>query len=203
MLTAAAALSDGPKWTDVMTAFGTVGAVIVAVGIALVTDWRSRNQIAEERRLALEREQLAQAYLVQVVLGQHIRPDPEAGDEDPSEVRRVAVMVVNHGSFTITTIEAQLCTEDSMIPYSYKERRASLAKVPELLATGYYRRMEQPLSNVLTPFDEGIRFQTDDIHTRHLINAYPVVRWTDQWGTRWEHKKGVVHRITDAAAWEP
>ena len=62
--------------------------------------------------------------------------------------------------------------------------------------------MEQPLSRVLTPFDEGIRFQTGDIHTRSLINAYAVVRWTDQWGTRWEHKRGIVRRITDAAPWE-
>jgi hypothetical protein len=34
---------DGPNWTDIMTAFGTVGAVIAAVGIALWTELRSRR----------------------------------------------------------------------------------------------------------------------------------------------------------------
>jgi hypothetical protein len=28
-------LAGGPNWTDILTAVGTVGAVIVAVGIAL------------------------------------------------------------------------------------------------------------------------------------------------------------------------
>jgi hypothetical protein len=72
-----------------MTAFGTVGAVIAAVGIALWTEWRSgrrlkderarsdrqlaeerahsRAQIEEERQIALEREQAAEAHAVQVV----------------------------------------------------------------------------------------------------------------------------------------
>jgi len=75
-----------------MTAFGTVGAVIAAVGIALWTERRSgrrlkaerersdrllreervrsRAQIEEERRIAREREQLSEAYAVQVALGE-------------------------------------------------------------------------------------------------------------------------------------
>ena len=77
-------VAGGPDWADIMTAFGTVGAVIAAVGIALWTEWRSgerlkaeqqrsdrqleeeralsRAEIEEERRIALEREQLAETY---------------------------------------------------------------------------------------------------------------------------------------------
>src|SRR4029077_2673102 len=66
-----AAATEGPNWTDIMTAFGTVGAVVTAVGIALWTEWQSSRRIRaerrhatailkEERRLAQEREQFAQ-----------------------------------------------------------------------------------------------------------------------------------------------
>ena len=34
------AAPGGPGWTDILTAIGTVGAVIAAVGIALWTQWR-------------------------------------------------------------------------------------------------------------------------------------------------------------------
>ena len=82
-------VAGGPDWADIVTAFGTVGAVIAAVGIALRSERRSaahiqaehersdrlleeeralsRTEIDEERRIALEREQLAEAYSVQVV----------------------------------------------------------------------------------------------------------------------------------------
>jgi hypothetical protein len=75
-----------------MTAVGTVAAAVAAVSIALWTDKRSANRIAaehersdrlleeeraysraqidEERKLAREREQLAEAYAVHVVLGE-------------------------------------------------------------------------------------------------------------------------------------
>jgi hypothetical protein len=38
------------------------------------------------------------------------------------------------------------------------------------------------MSGMLTPWDGGIRFETDDTHVRHLVSAYPIVRWTDRWG---------------------
>ena len=60
------------SWTDILTAIGMVGAVLVAVGIALWTDFQSgrrikeerahgRAQLEEERRLIREREQYAEA----------------------------------------------------------------------------------------------------------------------------------------------
>lgn len=41
--------ASGPSWTDIMTAFGTVGAVVAAVGIALWAEWRSGQRLKEER----------------------------------------------------------------------------------------------------------------------------------------------------------
>jgi hypothetical protein len=40
--------AGGPSWADIMTAFGTVGAVIVALGIALYADWRAGKRIEAE-----------------------------------------------------------------------------------------------------------------------------------------------------------
>ena len=61
--------AGGPNWVDAVTALGTVGAVVAAVGIALWTQHHGRSQLVEERRLAREREQLNEAYRVQLVLG--------------------------------------------------------------------------------------------------------------------------------------
>jgi ADP-ribosylglycohydrolase len=91
----AAPAADFPSWTEVVTAIGTVGVAVAAVGIALWTEWRSgkrleaehqrsdrmlkeerarsKEEIDEERRGAREREQLAQAYAVQVVLASGFR----------------------------------------------------------------------------------------------------------------------------------
>ena len=33
--------------------------------------------------------------------------------------------------------------------------------------------------------------------------CYALARWTDHWGTRWEHKRGVVRIIRDDEMWEP
>jgi hypothetical protein len=41
--------AGGPSWADIMTAFGTVGAVVAAVGIALWTEWRSGQRLAAEQ----------------------------------------------------------------------------------------------------------------------------------------------------------
>jgi hypothetical protein len=209
------------------TTIGTVAAVVVALGIAVVGAWMSRRQareerersdrqlaeqralekaavdeerahgkaqLEEERRLALEREQFAEAYAVQVELGEA---------DVPPALTRLAVMVVNRGSFTITRVDAQFCTGISMVSYQSYLRLPGFMKVPEGMR-GAYSPVRQPSMNgVLTPFDEGIVFETDTIHEKDLSAPYPVVRWTDQWGTRWEHKRGVVRRVSDTEQWEP
>ena len=56
---------------------------------------------------------------------------------------------------------------------------------------------------MLTPWNAGVRFESDEIHTQHLSGPYPIVRWTDRWGTRWEHKRGVMRQIRDGEQWAP
>ena len=194
----------GPSWTDILAAIGTVGAVIVAVGIALLTARKSDNQLKEERRLAREREQLGQAYAVQVVMGQRQGQRDEAnqwGDRLPSQTWVLSAMVVNHGSYTITRLEAQYCLNNNILTSPRRfDRFSGFVNVPANLRQGDQPSAEHALRGVLTPFDEGIRFETDLIPEEGLVNPYWLVRWTDHWGTRWEHKLGAVRQIEGSAA---
>ena len=93
--------AGGPTWTDILTAIGTVGAVIAAVGIALWSNWRTRKQLAEDRRRALEREQIAEAYAVLVLSAERIvRVERDAEGRDGA-VKQLAVLIVNRSSYTI------------------------------------------------------------------------------------------------------
>jgi len=166
----------------------------------------SRRQLEEERQIALERDQLAQAYAVQVVLGERQVDDGsrnQFGDPARSELQQIAVMIVNRGSFTITRVEVQFYTGNSMSSPHNHARLSGFDQVPAALRGEFRLSAERAMSGVLTPFDAGMRFSTDVMHERFLVSPYPVVRWTDRWGTRWEHKKGVVRQVTDDAPWEP
>jgi hypothetical protein len=59
------------------------------------------------------------------------------------------------------------------------------------------------MRGILTPFDGGLQFETEAIPERDLADPYALARWTDHWGTRWEHKRGVVRIIRDDETWEP
>jgi hypothetical protein len=116
-------------------------------------------------------------------------------------VKQLAVTVLNRGSFTITRVEAQLCLGNSMITHHRYERVSTFQGLPEVMRADYDPSPERPMHGVLTPWDFGIRFETDGIHVRDLADPYPVVRWMDRWGTRWEHKRGVVRQIRDDEPW--
>jgi hypothetical protein len=129
--------ADGPSWVDIMTAFGTVGAVMAVVGIALWTEWRSDRrfreerersdrlladeraygaaQVEEERRIAREREQLAEAYAVQVVPAEvpgRILNDEQGGG------KQLGVIIVNRGRLTVSRMEVQFSPDAmSLVPH--------------------------------------------------------------------------------------
>lgn len=87
-LAVAAVATADTSWTDEWTAFGTVGAVVAPVWSQRRSDKQvkaehrrgdqlaverahSAGQVEEERRLTREREQLAEAYAVQVATAEH------------------------------------------------------------------------------------------------------------------------------------
>lgn len=231
-MTAIAPVSPGPDWATIMTAFGTVGAVIAAVGIALWAEWRtgkrlaaeharsdrqlqeeralSATQIGEERHIARNREQLAEAYAVQVVMG-----DRNAGQRDTGiigqmspELKRVAAIIINHGAYTIMGVEAQLRlsagSNPRLVSFDKSERVSGMVELDKELRSGMYGGLEAALhADRLSPWDRGIRFETGAMPTEHLAGAYPVVRWADRWGTCWEHRLGDVQQVDDGEPWVP
>jgi hypothetical protein len=36
-----------------------------------------------------------------------------------------------------------------------------------------------------------------------VLRCYPVVRWTDRWGTCWEYRLGKVRQVDMDDSWEP
>jgi hypothetical protein len=195
--------AGGPNWTDILTAIGTVGAVIAAVGIALWSNWRTQKQLAEDRRRAQEREQFAEAYAVLVLSAERtVRTELDA-EGRAGAVKQLAVLIVNRSSYTITRVEAQFSTGTSLVTHRRVARLAGFAELPDDLRAGWFASDELVTTDVLTPWNAGVRFETDEIHTQHLSGPYPIVRWTDRWGTRWEHKRGVVRQIRDDEPWAP
>ena len=229
--------AGGPGVIDILTAIGTVGAVVAAVGIALWTDWRAgrrirderehsekvlrderehaaaaiegerahgRKLLEEERQFALEREQFAQAYAVQVLLaqlpGKHVT---DAATGEPLGTRQLLAGIVNRSAYTVTRIELRFCLGTSTMVSHREIKQLPSPRTPEALRTGPWPCPDSTMGGVLTPFDGGLQFETEYIPERDLEEPYALARWTDHWGTRWEHKRGVVRIIRDDEPWEP
>jgi hypothetical protein len=169
----------------------------------------SRDQLAEERRLALEQEQLAEAYAVQVVGAESLfRSGQEVHSEPEEIIPGLVAIVVNHGTYVITRVEAQFHLPGngggSLIPVNLTEWRSGYTDLHEQLRAGLGGPPQRPMSiDRLAPWDRGIRFFTDAIATKFTLGWYPVVRWTDRWGIRWEHARGAVRQVDESAPWNP
>jgi hypothetical protein len=213
-----------------MTAFGTVGAVVAALGIAVWSERRtdtrltaerahSDQQLREERdradaRVQAERdttrarEQLAEAYAVQVSVAAIRRevsrldnPWVDAGDWQEAP----AAVLVNGGQYTITGIDTRFCYPESghVAGHRAAQRVSSMARLPAPLAGDLSPLTTDLDASVLTPADVGVRFYGEFAEPGARLQVYPVARWTDQWGTRWEHRRGQVRQIQDGEPWRP
>ena len=219
----AAATVTGPGWTDIMIAFGTVGAVIAAVGIALWAEWRSGRRLKaerdrsdrmlaeerhrssaaleEERRLAREREQFAQASAVRVDLGTKRGPGDSPGH---TTSRRLAAFVENGGSYPIRDVDVMFClTLDGPLEKPEESERILASPDAVKLRNGFsISEGKLIVQEVLTPWDVGIRFESDVIPAGKLVQPYVVARWTDRWGTMWEHARGRLRQVTYDDPWD-
>jgi len=54
----------------------------------------------------------------------------------------------------------------------------------------------------LTPQDPGLRMIGPALRIDQSLFVYPLVRWSDRWGTRWDYRRGEVRRIRDDEPWE-
>ena len=162
----------------------------------------SAAQLQAEHDLAREQEQIDQAYAVVVVLGGGAGAVYE--DADDPDVRTLVLMITNKGKYTVTRVEAQFSPDGkSLQPHDTSVRIADLDKLPDVLRAAQPGSTEWAYGNVLTPWDAGMRFELQGIHKKHISAPYAVVRWTDRWNQRWEHKRGQVQRVDESAQWNP
>ena len=108
-------------------------------------------------------------------------------------------LVHDHG------VEARFSYDGKSIagpPAKYK-RLSGFGRVSQKLREGWSPSSEHALHGVLAPWDAGIRIESDEVDVRFLKSPYPLVRWTDRWGTRWEQRRGEARQIGDGEEWVP
>ena len=148
----------------------------------------------------------SQAYAVEVGFGER---DPGSGPSDvqgrvpASEVREVAVMVTNRGSFTIMRVESRFCFGSVMYQDARYVRLSGSGEVRPELRGSFEPSAERLLRRVLTPLDIGIRFEADGVPRTWLAAGIRSSAGLTAGVTRWENKRGVVSRVQDDEPWEP
>jgi len=171
---------------------------------AQLTDERAHSavQLREERQRAEEIEQRGEAYAVLVtpakiparLADRDSIAETSEGDECP-----VAV-VINRGRFAITDIEAQFTRDSALYPSRQMEYYSDYPTLPQELVSGL---VADPAINILPPGFAGIRFIGGAMSSRDLQGMNPIIRWTDRWGRRWEHRQGQVRQIAAHELWKP
>lgn len=198
-------IASGPDWATVMTAFGTVGAVIVAVGIAIWSSLATKSQLQKQRDEAQKLEQRSQAAAVEVLAfrtepGENVNSDPL----DPSGLP--VVIVVNRGKYAITDLDVRLSPDGGRV-IAFSPDQASMrqnAVDPAILPPHW---TEDALGNLAAVYSDtiapgaAIRFKGDPMLVSVLEASYPIARWRDHWGDCWEYNKGSVYKSNMQADW--
>jgi hypothetical protein len=171
------------------------------------------ERLEEERKDARDRDQLAEARAVEVILGRR-RPQQDevvrvpGAPGDPEEALRqtnlgvLAAAVINHGRYVITGVEAHLFLVGGReVPFSSAVRvTGDKARDEKLLGGVTPFGSDWTEKTKLTPWDTGLSFASDPMSGQDTPLAYVVVRWTDQWGTQWENQGGRVQKAGPDAA---
>ena len=159
------------------------------------------TRLQEQRELAKQQEQLAEAWSVQVV-GARIPPGENviSTADNPSE--RPMVLIVNRGRYTITRLEARFADGSGFTGSAQPQPFRDFANLPHELVHDVQGVIGDVYLGVLMP-GGAIRIIGDAMQTGYLRTIYPVVRWTDRWGTWWEHKQGNVRPINEDQPWKP
>lgn len=195
-------MSSG-AWTAVGTialAIVTLATVVVTVGITRQDRGRADKKLAEEvkrnqdriddeRRVATEREQFAEASLVEVVLAVPKGGIDFAGTKPPPQLE---LTVRNHGHYAITGIQATAVHPAGVVGFiEPRQEQRWDAFNPN---SQYVEPVPGAHPDWLPPWDARLIFRGDLPDSlkgkKDDLAVYPVVRWTDRWGTGWQHRRG-------------
>jgi hypothetical protein len=162
------------------------------------------ERLTDEHRIAREREQWAEAYAVEVTAAQM---SPEAWGSRVTTQPDVPIacpvaIVVNRGHYAITDVYAQFrAGTGGLMAYGRTEHFSSWWGLFGEIKSGVSSPERNLSPTTLTPADAGLRFSEDARTIRDLAGSYPVVRWRDRWGTRWESRQGVVRQVVEGEDW--
>ena len=214
-------------WQDTATAIGTIAVAVVAVGVALYGERRADSrikqeriyaakvladeraaadgrlleqmkhsdaQLREERQRSQQAAQLAEAWAVEVA--------PRRYDKTASTTE-LAVNVKNLGSYAITEVDAWFSPDGQNLVHragsehigEFKPREsgpAAFERVSDFDSHGY--------GGVIIR-GTAMRFWSDEISKSNFVHPFPVVRWKDYMGQRWEHRQGRVRMVAAGEAW--
>jgi hypothetical protein len=178
---------------------------VVAVWIALRSERRGKRLVADERCAQHSREALTEAYRVQVVQAYRTTDGGPVTEYDHSvgSERQLAAMVVNHGYFTITDVQARFvfAERSGIVNPQRSVYTPGIDGLPSRLTRGWAESEAYVMEGILTPRGTAIRFESPLVPEHALENPYPLVRWRDQWGTFWEYRLGRVQPIGDDDEW--
>ena len=192
-----------------------------------IGDERARHdkEIEDERRLADDRlreerermqdaEQRAEASTVlitpfampakqaaklQAEMAAKLEEEPDhkiearVGEECP------VVIIVNDGRFVITNVHARFVKDSTIYQSALKQHSNVYDSLPKEWLSGL---VADPAIGV-PPRIGGMQFIGKGMVPADLKGVYAIVRWTDRWGTRWEHRKGDVQPIAEDEPWKP
>ena len=108
-------------------------------------------------------------------------------------------VVINNGRFTITNLDARFARNAALYQCQQREYYSAYPALPQEFVSGL---VADPAINILPPGFAGVRFIGGSMLAKEVQGMTPIVRWTDRWGTRWEHKLGQVWPIAAEAPWE-
>lgn len=206
--------------TDTGTAVGTIAlaavtllALIVTIVITVQDRRKAEQRLHDERQAAQDREQLAEARVVEVILGTRVAgpedtigttltPTPGATGDFKEYLRKsgyvvLTAAVINHGRYPITGIKFHLyLREQGEVPFSSAKRlTGDKARDDKLLGGVTPFEGDWTEKTVLTPWDTGLALTSNPMKDPDTVDAHVDVRWTDQWGTRWENHYGQVRKV--------
>jgi hypothetical protein len=201
----ATTIASGPDWATVVAAFGTVGAVIAAVGIAVWSSLATKSQLQKQRDEAQELEQRSQAAAVEVIAFR-TKPGKNVISNRKNPSGRPVLIVVNRGKYAITDLDVRLCPDgQSVIAFpssgiSIREHQVDPAALPPNWIKDSVGRLGEAYSDTIAP-GAATRFEGDPQPVSVLRTSYPIARWRDRWGNCWEYNKGRVFPSDMQADW--
>lgn len=221
---AAAHAVGGTDW-DALTAVGTIALALVTLAAIVTTivitgqdrtraaaqlkaertaaDERldrqlehSAAQLRDERDHAVREQREADAWAVRVRFAE-VRTSMLRGAAPGDLAGSLVVTVVNLGTRTITRVKARFSPDgEQLVSHRVVEHLPTedAGLGPREETSGY--------GDVLAP-GMAVQIASIPVAPSHLTGPYPVVRWTDVQGQRWEHRKGEVRRVGVHEEWLP